>query len=132
MISAAPRIQRATATVGSVTERDSSRRSRWSRVPTSCSSAATRRFSTSSSGKSSSRQIPMATSPTSFDSYCWLVYVDVDRHDREHEEQHEDPLEVAEEEQLGTLHQARLGHENTPLVYGRARNQSGEGGPPAQ
>src|SRR6266850_614430 len=39
MISAAPRRPRATASVSSVTDRDSSLRSRWSAVPTSCSSA---------------------------------------------------------------------------------------------
>jgi len=40
MISAAPRMARATPTEEPVTERDNSRSSRWSRVPTSCSSAA--------------------------------------------------------------------------------------------
>ena len=76
MISAAPRIARATVTAESVTERDSSRSSRWSRVPTSCSSAATRRFSSSSLESPSSRAIAAATSATRLEWPSWWRSVD--------------------------------------------------------
>src|SRR5437773_70392 len=40
-----------------------------------------------------------------------LLHEGVDGGHREHQQQHENPLEMAEEEELGALQETRLGHE---------------------